>query len=733
MCGITGVINFKSSSCSEEVLAQMTGAISHRGPDEETFYSDDYLSLGFRRLSIIDIEHGTQPLWSQDGDILVVVNGEIYNHLELRQKLESKYDFKTNSDSEVVVHLYNEYGTEAFSQLNGMFAILIWDKRNDSLVLARDRLGIKPFYYSEIENGLIFGSELKSLLAHPQCSREIRWSDLEVLNLQQKSPVSTYVENVNFLEAGSFAVLNKNEKLKITKYWDIESSFNSNTSSSAQDIIAEYKRLVDDSVKMRLMSEVPVGIFLSGGIDSSIITAIAAKYNKNVHCFSVVERTTYRSGDIQQAIKITEELGVPFYPILYDTEAIAEQFTLNDLEQMVYLIESPRFDPEWLFKSELHRAAKQYVPDLKVILLGQGADEFAGGYSNYLGAPYKSWQEYISRAVVPDITSNLQLQLDIPERLRKLTKAQSKVAEVGYYHQKMKLLTYQLQYFNLWHEDRSSSIHSIESRVPFLDHRIVELLASVPEEFHEELFWDKKIVRECLSLIEGDYPRDKLKVPFFATDDISSINEFVWKIAANVYTDFKQRYIVQNEEGHASLEECENLYDNMINRRHDMYESAWKLIEVMCINIFSRLLREPQDFRIYQQFNKNILPKVEPAQWQELASKYSQPAVNNNAKPFQLNSIISVPKNCEILNPLSEKEGSTCLILAANGKQVRRMDVPDDYYWLVQVLDELGQESTPKHTLEDWRKKVNKDESTFYPVVGNLVASGFIEIVGEAA
>ena len=167
---------------------------------------------------------------------------------------------------------------------------------------------------------------------------------------------------------------------------------------------------------------------------------------------------------------------------------------------MVALIESPRFDPEWLFKSELHRAAKALVPDLKVMLLGQGADEFAGGYSTYLGSKWRHWDDYITHSVTPSIDQYVGQNLHLPERFNGALHQPDLINRyASKYHLKMKMLTYQLQHFNLWHEDRTSSYHGIESRVPFLDHRLVELLASVPENQHPSLFWDKQIVRKCLS------------------------------------------------------------------------------------------------------------------------------------------------------------------------------------------------------------------------------------------
>ena len=733
MCGIAGVISFKTSACSKDTLRDMAQSLAHRGPDEETLYQDDCLSLAFRRLSIVDVESGQQPIWNEDEDILIAVNGEIYNHIELRNELKENHVFRTQSDSEIVLHLYEEYGVDCLELLNGMFAIVIWDKRINRLMLARDRLGIKPLYYTLTDDKLIFASELKSLLIHPDCPREINWDDLKILNLQQKSNVSTYVQDVHFLGAGSYALFDKNNMLTKHKYWDIQGAINRPSAKTTAELLSDYSELLEDSVHKRLMSDVPLGVFLSGGIDSSLITALAAKEHSQLHCFTVVERTTYRAGDVQQARDVAKQLNIPFYPVLFDTDEIADNFNLAGLEEMVCLIESPRFDPEWLFKSELHRAAKHYVPELKVILLGQGADEFAGGYSNSLGTNNSDWDSYL-RSIEPSVEFYKSEKKYIPDRLRNLIQSSESAVETSCYHQKMKLLVNQMQYFNLWHEDRTSSYHSIESRVPFLDHRIVELLASIPKEKHAELFWDKAIVRNALHNSIENYPKDKKKIPFFVTDDISSINEFAWTICVNVYTDFKLKYLMNNPHVLVNTEVCDQLYDSVTRRRHDMYDSAWRLIEIMCIGIFAKYLVNPVLYLDKTSKIKRVpLPLVKDSDWSMLEEKFNAASYNNNAKSCVGSDIINIPKYCEILNPLTEAEGNTCLILSARGQQVRRISLDDQYYWLVQVIDEMGRHTNEPKSMSFWQQKSGANEGDFYKLVNQLVNGGLLEKVGNAA
>ena len=327
MCGFAGFLNLDSGVvCTESTLKHMGEALQYRGPDEESIYQDDQLSLVFRRLAIVDLNGGSQPIWNDSKDVFVVVNGEIYNHIELRELLDESTIFSSQSDSEIILHLYLKFGTKVFERLNGMFSIVIWDTRLKKLTIARDRLGIKPLYYTHINGGLLFASELKALLVHPDCPRDLNWQDLQHVGLQDKQEVSTYVQNVYHFPSGHYLECSKDSKNAPQAYWGIERHLKQNIERSDDDVINLYEDLLSDSIKKRLMADVPVGIFLSGGIDSSLITAIAANHNKNIHCFTVVEKATYESGDVENARKMARSLGVNFYPILFDLDEILEKF-----------------------------------------------------------------------------------------------------------------------------------------------------------------------------------------------------------------------------------------------------------------------------------------------------------------------------------------------------------------------------------------------------------------------
>lgn len=595
MCGFAGSITFnnqhRDAGERRHILAAMGQQLARRGPDDEQFYDDGILSFVFRRLSIVDLDTGQQPIWNEDQTIFVAVNGEIYNHLELRSQLREPHNFRTQSDAEIVLHLYEERGIDAIHQLNGMFAIVLWDSHQQKLILARDRLGIKPLYYCFKDDVLLFGSELKSLLMHPDCPRDVDLQQLEQTNVQQQAVVPSYIKHVYHLPAGHYLQFARGEPVHPVAYWSIHEHFGADNSDiTADDFTRQYHTLLQDSVHKRLMSDVPVGIFLSGGIDSSLICALAAKQRVKLHCFTVVDRSTCQAGDAQQAQLVANKLGFPFHPVHYDADALLDQigFNLNYFEYLISVMDSPRFDPEWFYKHELYRYARTRIPELKVILLGQGADEFAGGYSARLDRPHNSWQHYLNDEVKPEL-----IQLQNEDRRTILPADYNKLSP---YQQKMLRLSWQLQHFNLWHEDRVSSSQSIEARVPFLDHRLVELLASVPPRLHAELFWDKHIVRSALEHTLPEYPRNKKKVGFMFTDDLRPVIRLAQSILHRIYPEFCERYLHVPDAIYNHIQ-LEQLYNSVSS--NDISSSAtavWQLLNCISISVFREQCRNPQPF-----------------------------------------------------------------------------------------------------------------------------------------
>jgi asparagine synthase (glutamine-hydrolysing) len=548
MCGFAGFIDFKNHQKNKEperlqILKQMGEQLSRRGPDDEQYYDSMNLSFVFRRLSIVDLAEGKQPIWNEDQTVFVAVNGEIYNHIELRSHLREKHHFRTHSDAEIFLHLYEEIGLKALHLLNGMFAIALWDVRKQQLFLARDRLGIKPLYYAQVGSQLIFGSTLNSLLAHPDAPRHPQFQDLTNLSV-----TTSYVRGVNRLAGGHYLLYDANTtNLTPQCYWNLENYLVTEPNSDSrqpQDYIREYSELFVDSVKKRLMSDVPVGAFLSGGLDSGAIVAVANQFHERLHCFSILADYTRNAGDAQQARQFCERLNLPFHPLFFDSEKLLDQihFSLETFEYFIWLMDMPKFCLEWLFKHELYRYAKTVCSDLKVMLLGQGADEFAAGYSNPEDSFTTDWQGYIQA-----LTEEEQ-QISQAQELTSLNDGsylfdktlKSYPAGCTAFQKYMLREVYYLQDFNLWHEDRNSMVQSIEARVPFLDHHLVEYLAAIPPQHHAALFWNKTIVRE----MAGQWlPHDFTyrKKSFGTSHHLWSLMQY--RIVQRIFPQFREKYL----------------------------------------------------------------------------------------------------------------------------------------------------------------------------------------------
>ncbi|MEW8349776.1 MAG: asparagine synthase (glutamine-hydrolyzing) [Candidatus Thiodiazotropha taylori] len=731
MCGFAGIVKFSGDNiCSDEILKSMGHALRFRGPDEETLYRDGDLAFVFRRLSIVDIEGGTQPIWNEDRSIFVAVNGEIYNHLSLRKELSENRIFSTNSDSEIVLHLYEEFGLDAFAKLNGMFAIAIWDCNRKELILCRDRVGIKPLYIAETDEGVLFGSELKALLQHSECPNKLDWSALEKAGLKNENITPSYIEGVSHFPAGHYLILKQdNQELNFKRYWQLDDSLNHRLNMSESEIQQNYNSLIQDSINKRLMADVPVGVFFSGGLDSSLIAAVASRLSSSeIHCFTVVDKATYDSGDVQQAKNLAEQNGFKFYPILFNVDEMISEFSLSKLEQMIYLMESPRFDLEWFYKSELHKAAKKLVPSLKVILLGQGADEFSGGYSKYLGSSWHDWREYIDGNIKPSVKFRLNKEAGIPERFNAyFDYSQARIAvPENAYKQMMKAFVSQLQFFNLWHEDRTSSYYGIESRVPFLDHRILEFLAAIPAEYHESLFWNKSLVRKAVADEIENYPRDHPKVPFFVTDDQLAINALAKGICKNIYKEFCESYLTTNALP-VSQEDFDELFTLSQSGNIRSADFAWQLIELMSVVIFERLCSNISYFvETCDNSVESAFSLFDCADWDKLPDILNSSVYLKDVNEWKLSAKINIPSGCEIVNLLTEEEDSTELIWLLEGTQVLRIKVPLSHDWLVQLFDEMGRYRDSPKDLKFWAEKTGIAAKDLVNNLGRFVKEGYI-------
>jgi asparagine synthase (glutamine-hydrolysing) len=381
MCGITGIADL-SGPVRPEVLRRMTNTLRHRGPDDESYHipalaaSGAAIGFGFRRLSIIDLAGGRQPMSNEDGSIWIVCNGEIYNHAELRLELESKgHTFRTHCDIEVLLHLYEEHGPDGVTKVNGMFALAMWDARNQTLFLARDRLGKKPLYYRNTPTQLIFGSEVKALLAHPDCPRELDARNLSKYLAYEYVPSPHCIfKGIHKLPAGHWLTW-KNGETRWGRYWDLK--FSPDADNRSKDEIAEELReRLKEAVRRRLISDVPLGVFLSGGIDSSSVVAMMAELMppSQIKTFAIgFEDKSF--DESPHARRVASFFGTDH------REQILQSKTLLDiLPEVAAFMDEPLADASIIPTYLLSKFTRQHVT---VALGGDGGDELFAGYPTF--------------------------------------------------------------------------------------------------------------------------------------------------------------------------------------------------------------------------------------------------------------------------------------------------------------------------------------------------------------
>lgn len=365
MCGICGIIR---KGDNKDIIKKMNDRIMHRGPDGEGYYIDGDVAFGHRRLSIIDLSTGDQPIYNEDNSVVTVYNGEIYNYVELRSNLESLgHEFKTKSDTEVLVHGYEEWHTDLPKHLRGMFAFAIYDKNRNEIFLARDNFGIKPLYYANMNDSFMFASEIKSFLDVPAFKKEFNEDILETyLEFSFVPTNETFFKGVYRLDAGC-SLLYKDEDIKINKYFKLDFK---EDKMSFTDAVKNISDVMEDSVKRHLIADVEVGSFLSSGIDSSYIVSLA-KPDKTY----TVGYENKKYDEINYAKDLADKLGIK-----NESKIIKKDEYLDAIPKIMYHLDEPTSDPAAI---SLYFVAKLASRDLKVVLSGEGADEFFGGYNYY--------------------------------------------------------------------------------------------------------------------------------------------------------------------------------------------------------------------------------------------------------------------------------------------------------------------------------------------------------------
>ena len=542
MCGIAGVVRLDGSLLGPEdraALQRMAAAAAHRGPDDEQFAADGPAGLAFRRLSIVDVAGGRQPLTNEDGTVVLIANGEIFNHESIRARLAARHAFRTRSDCEAVLHLYEEEGIDCLRRLTGMFALALWDVRRRRLYLARDRFGIKPLFYSANRDRVIFASELKALFRHPDCPRSLDWAAAlrdplisGAIATDPSDPIS-YFHGIEHLPAGSLVEVDVDgATIERRRYWELPRPGGpprGRRQAGAAELIRSYRELLGEAVQACLMSDVEIGIFLSGGIDSAAVAALAAAAGVRCHTFSVLSQSTLANGDAGAGHAVARALGMPNHQVVFRWEQLP--VAPDDWKALLWLCETPHCGAEQLYKFHLHRYAKATRPELKVMLTGQGSDEFNGGYGRQL-APEdeQGWPGLMASLAgmergrlldaCPAWLLRWELQFSRPPVAQAFLSACSGGRSYEYAWDAYVATKYRdLQMYNCWHEDRTAAGNSIENRVPFLDHRLVEFVLGMPRKLHSRLFWDKRILRQAVRGLLPPEIAERPKGPFFYGPD----------------------------------------------------------------------------------------------------------------------------------------------------------------------------------------------------------------------
>ena len=538
MCGICGIYRSDGGPIDRSVLARMISIMAHRGPDGIGSYLDRGIGLGHRRLSIIDIEGGAQPLSNEDYSLQIVFNGEIYNYVELKRELEkSGHTFKTHSDTEVIIHAYEEWGVGCLNRFNGIFAFAIWDASAKKLFLARDHLGVKPLYYLQSGGKLLFASEIKSILQDDRSPREVDLKSLgELFTFRYVPSPNTIFKGIKKLPPAHWMLCSAGQ-FKIEKYWPWVPVIDQGRKES--DLIEEYRELLQDVVKLQLRSDVPVGLFLSSGVYSSALLAMMRKnVSGRIHTFTIGFKDGQKTNETDDARNIARIFDTEHDEMIVGPEDYEKYF-----DRLLWDLEEPiGHEPAGAF----YFVSKIASEKVKVVLTGQGADEPWAGYRRYIGVKlsktysrlplpvtnsFKKFvltflkHEGLRRGVCslnePDILTRFAMMYsffspDMKERLfqdwvkeamspgideskEALRRLQSEVSGLDPLAQMLYIDTRaSLPDDLLTVNDKTSMTNSLEARVPYLDHRLIEFVERIPSHFKLRGFSGKYIHKKAI-------------------------------------------------------------------------------------------------------------------------------------------------------------------------------------------------------------------------------------------
>jgi asparagine synthase (glutamine-hydrolysing) len=623
MCGIAGILELtQGARASDEALRKMCDVIAHRGPDDEGFYTDGAAGIGMRRLSIVDLATGHQPISNEDGSLWIVFNGEIYNHLEVRERLIVRgHSYRTHSDTETILHSFEEYGADCVQHLRGMFAFAIWNRKTKTLFVARDRLGIKPLYYRLTPERLLFGSEIKVLFAHDKTksARFNRSALPEFLAFGYLSGTDTFYEGIHKLMPGHTMTIGTDGQAEIRRYWDLENS-QPLESRNQDEYVRNYRELLEGAVQSHLMSDVPLGMFLSGGLDSSAVAALMTQIRQEpIETFSIGYSEQHYS-ELPFARKVAEHIQSKHHEVI-----VSEEDFFAALPHLIWHEDEPIVWPSSISLYFVARLARERVT---VVLTGEGSDETLAGYTRYAATLRNASLDRVYRGVVPGFlrravrdsvvesallgatarrklehtflgkdgqswssfyfdnffcafSGEEQNRLLSPELTREFPPSFAYKNVMGYWEESSGEMLQRLLYTDiktylvelLMKQDNMSMAAAIESRVPFLDHVLVEYAIRIPRDVQIRGLAGKQILKKAMEdlLPPEIIYRPKLGFPtpwsgWLAGLRLESIRALLLER--------------RSERGYFRREEIEKLFDEHRSGRRDNYNRIWRLLNL---------------------------------------------------------------------------------------------------------------------------------------------------------
>ena len=592
MCGFVGFVDKEKNK--KKIIKDMADMIKHRGPDSDGYFCDENVALGFRRLSIIDLNNGSQPIYNEDNTKIIVFNGEIYNYEELKTELlKCGHIFKTETDTEVLLHGYEEYREELLPKLRGMFAFVIYDTNSKELFAARDFYGIKPFYYYKNDDELLFSSEIKSFLAHPNFKKELNLEMLEsYLTFQYSVGEDTFFKNVYKLRPGHYLKY-KDGSLEIKKYYELK--FDEDNTKTVEEWEKGIREHLDDSIKAHKISDVEVGSFLSSGVDSSLIATLS-----NVDKTFTVGFENKQYSEIDYAKDLSQKINTKNI-----NKIITKKEYFDKISDIMYYMDEPLADPSCIALYFVANIASQNV---KVALSGEGADEIFGGYNIY-AEPY-TWAWYYKipypiRKLIGSCASIFKHKRGINFLIRRGQKLEDRyVGNAFIFNNKevKKILSYKpykkgyqeftkeyydkvkdkddvtkMQYidFNFWligdillKADKMSMANSLEVRVPYLDRIVIDYARHIPTKYKVDKNTTKKCFRRVASEVLEDKVSSKKKLGF----PVPIRN---WIKEDDIYNKIKLRFLEAGE--FFNTKEIVKLLDDHRNNKYDNSRKIWTI------------------------------------------------------------------------------------------------------------------------------------------------------------